>query len=80
MKDRKYYTLKSFGAGASTSLVAALDPELGIGETRNGKENYGAFLADCQINDQAQPLAVSSLEAEKLWELSQNLVKQKCEW
>ncbi|CRG87823.1 hypothetical protein PISL3812_04844 [Talaromyces islandicus] len=80
MKDRGHYTVKSFGAGASTSLVAALDPELGVGETRNSKENYGAFLADCQINEQAQPLAVSSLEAEKLWKLSQRLVKQNFEW
>lgn len=80
LKDNGHYTTKSLGAGASTSLVAALDPELGVGETRNGKENYGAFLADCQINEQAQPLAVSSLEAEKLWELSQDLVKQKFDW
>lgn len=80
MKDRGYYTVKSMGAGASTTLVAALDPELGVGETRNDKENYGAFLADCQINEQAQPLAVSSLEAERLWELSQKLVNQNFEW
>jgi NAD(P)-dependent dehydrogenase (short-subunit alcohol dehydrogenase family) len=80
LKDKGYYTVKSLGAGASTSLVAALDPELGAGETINGKENYGVYLADCQINERAQPLAVSSLEAEKLWELSQNLVKQKFDW
>ncbi|KAL1876133.1 hypothetical protein Plec18167_005396 [Paecilomyces lecythidis] len=80
MKEEGLYTLKSAGAGASTSLVAALDPELGVGETRNGKENYGVFLADCQINEQAQPLAVSSREAEKLWDLSQDLVKQSFDW
>jgi NAD(P)-dependent dehydrogenase (short-subunit alcohol dehydrogenase family) len=74
------YTYRTLGAGASTSLVAALDPKLGVGETRDGKENYGTYLADCQISDSALPLAVSSSEAEKLWNLSENVVKEKFAW
>lgn len=71
--------VKTLGAGSSTSLVAALDPKLGdrVGETVGGNENHGAFLVDCQISDKARPLAVSSEEAEKLWKLSEELVKQE---
>ncbi|OKL63569.1 hypothetical protein UA08_01923 [Talaromyces atroroseus] len=72
--------VRSLGAGASTSLVAALDPKLGVGKTKDGNENYGAYLADCQISDRARPLAVSSDEAEKLWELSEKLVKERFAW
>lgn len=39
---------KTLGAGASTSLTAALDPKLaqGVGEAKDGKENWGAYLVD----------------------------------
>lgn len=74
------YKFRTAGAGAATSLVAALDPMLGVGEVRDGKENYGIFLADCQINDGGNPRTVSSKEAEKLWALSEELVKEKFEW
>ncbi|KAL2024222.1 hypothetical protein VTK56DRAFT_9378 [Thermocarpiscus australiensis] len=80
MAQSGVYTYKTLGAGASTSLVAALDPRLGPGEARDGKENYGAFMVDCQISDKAQPLAVSSAEAERLWELSEKLVKEEFAW
>ncbi|RYP84523.1 hypothetical protein DL769_001182 [Monosporascus sp. CRB-8-3] len=82
MFDQGVYAYKTLGAGASTSLVAALDPKLaqGVGETKNGSENYGAFLVDCQVSDKANPLAVSGNEAEKLWKLSEELVKQKFSW
>jgi NAD(P)-dependent dehydrogenase (short-subunit alcohol dehydrogenase family) len=80
MAESGFYTYKTLGAGASTSLVAALDPKLGPGEVRDGKENYGAYLDDCQISDKARPGAVSSAEAEKLWKLSEELVKEKFEW
>lgn len=80
MKDRRVFTYKTLGAGASTSLVAALDPGLGVGKTKGGSENYGAYLADCQISDTAHPLAVSSSEAEKLWVLSEELVKERFAW
>jgi hypothetical protein len=44
---------------------------------RGDKENYGAFVEDCQISDRAHPGAVSSDEAGKLWKLSEELVKEK---
>ncbi|RYP19845.1 hypothetical protein DL765_003099 [Monosporascus sp. GIB2] len=80
--DQGAYTYKTLGAGASTSLVAALDPKLAqdVGETRNGSENYGAYLVDCQVSDKAKPSAVSSDGAEKLWKLSEELVKQSFSW
>lgn len=73
-------TYKTLGAGSSTSLVAALDPKMGPGETKEGSENYGAYLIDCQITTQGHPLAVSSSEAEKLWALSEKLVNEKMDW
>ncbi|KAF5245621.1 hypothetical protein FANTH_7257 [Fusarium anthophilum] len=77
-----FYTHKSVDAGASTSLVAALDPKLanGVGETHEGSENYGAYLADCQISTGAKPLAVSSSEAEKLWNFSEEVTGQRFSW
>ncbi|KLP23440.1 double substrate-specificity short chain dehydrogenase/reductase 2 [Fusarium fujikuroi] len=77
-----FFTTKSVEAGASTSLVAALDPKLanGVGETHEGSENYGAFLADCQISTEAMPLAVSSSEAKKLWAFSEEATGQKFSW
>ena len=80
MAEKKVFTWRTLGAGASTSVLAALDPKLGIGETRDGKENWGTFLMDCQISDKANPLASSSEEAEKLWKLSEDLVKEKFAW
>jgi NAD(P)-dependent dehydrogenase (short-subunit alcohol dehydrogenase family) len=77
-----FYEPKTLGAGASTSLTAALDPKLavGVGETHQGSENYGVFLADCQVCDKATPLAVSSSEAEKLWEFSEKVTGQEFSW
>ncbi|WZH42936.1 double substrate-specificity short chain dehydrogenase reductase 2 [Fusarium acuminatum] len=77
-----FYKPKTLGAGASTSLTAALDPKLavGVGETHEGSENYGVFLADCQVFDKALPLAVSSSEAEKLWEFSEKVTGQEFSW
>ena len=73
-------TYKTLGGGASTSLVAALDPKLGVSERKNGKENWGVYLSDCQIFGGAHVRAESSAEAEKLWVLSEELVKEKFEW
>lgn len=78
--EKGYYSYRTLGAGVSTALVAALDPKLGKGKTKDGKENHGAFLIDCQISDRAQPLAVSSSEAEKLWALSEELVHERFAW
>ncbi|KAH8884200.1 putative short-chain dehydrogenase [Thozetella sp. PMI_491] len=75
------FSYRTLGAGASTSLVAALDPKLGPGQAIEGKtENYGAFLEDCQICDKADPRAVSSEQAERLWKLSEELVGEQFSW
>jgi NAD(P)-dependent dehydrogenase (short-subunit alcohol dehydrogenase family) len=82
MNEGGMFAYKTLSAGASTTLVAALDPKLGneVGQSKNGNENWGAFLVDCQISDLAKPLAVSSQNAEKLWEVSEKLVGQKFSW
>ncbi|KAI0548489.1 putative short-chain dehydrogenase [Xylaria curta] len=80
MLDSGLFTYRTLGAGASTSLVAALDPKLGPGETRDGKENYGVYLDACQITDKALPGNVSDASGERLWKLSEELVKEKFEW
>ena len=82
MFENGAWSYKTLGAGASTSLIAALDPKLGygVGETKDGSENWGAFLIDCQISGNAAPLAVSSTEAEKLWDVSEKLVGQTFAW
>ncbi|KAF5005530.1 hypothetical protein FDECE_8023 [Fusarium decemcellulare] len=82
MRKLGFFTYKTLGAGASTSLVAALDPKLanGVGETHEGSENYGAYLLDCQVSTAANPLAVSSEHAERLWEFSEKSVGQKFSW
>ncbi|RAL03641.1 NAD(P)-binding protein [Aspergillus ibericus CBS 121593] len=73
---------KTLGAGAATSLVAALDPLLaqGVGESQYGSENWGSYLENCQISGEAHSLAVSSEEAEKLWGLSEGLVGEAFAW
>ncbi|KAE8370607.1 NAD(P)-binding protein [Aspergillus caelatus] len=73
---------RTLGAGASTTLVAALDPKLaqGVGKSRSGCENWGSYLDNCQISGKAHPLAVSSQEAEKLWDVSEKLVGQAFTW
>lgn len=82
MKSSGLFSHKTLGAGASSSLVAALDPELakGVGEDKNGTENWGSYIVDCQISDQASPLAVSSKEAETLWQFSEKSVGQTFSW
>ncbi|KAI0011814.1 putative short-chain dehydrogenase [Xylariaceae sp. FL0662B] len=77
MSEKGVFQYKTLGAGAATSLVAALDPKLRIDGTKDGKENYGAYLVDCQISNMANPLAVSSDGAERLWKLSEKLVKEE---
>lgn len=80
MMEGGRFTLKSLGAGAATTLVAALDPKLGKGEAKNGKRNYGVYLGDCQISEKATEGAESSEEAEKLWARSEELVGEKFAW
>ncbi|KIW41255.1 uncharacterized protein PV06_06828 [Exophiala oligosperma] len=68
-------SVKSLEAGASTTLVAALDPKLG----RPGSDGKGYFLSDCQVGD-VQPYAVDEAIARKLWELSERFVGEKFTW
>ncbi|CAK7240743.1 MAG: hypothetical protein STHCBS139747_002190 [Sporothrix thermara] len=82
MRDAGVFAVKTPGAGAATALVAALDPAVTV-EARGGPnntENYGAFMDDCQVTDKARELATSSAEADKLWSLSESLVKEKFSW
>lgn len=73
---------RSLGAGASTTLVAALDPELAqnVGKRKGDSENWGSYLDNCQISGRAHSFAVSTTEAEKLWEVSEQLVGQIFAW
>ncbi|KAI9642707.1 hypothetical protein NHQ30_008438 [Ciborinia camelliae] len=59
---------KSFEAGTSTILVAALDPAL--------KDHSGVFLSDCQISETAE-YTTNPQYAERLWALSEKIVGQK---
>ncbi|KAI0019254.1 NAD(P)-binding protein [Xylariomycetidae sp. FL0641] len=74
------WSYKSLQAGAATQLVAALDPGLTRPEPRDGKDNYGAFLDDCQITHKCDPLAVADAEADRLWKWSEEQVGEKFEW
>ncbi|RYP11274.1 hypothetical protein DL765_007826 [Monosporascus sp. GIB2] len=60
--------MKTLTQGASTTLVAALDPEL--------PAQSPAYLANCQITKPFE-YALEPDNAEKLWELSEQLVGQK---
>jgi NAD(P)-dependent dehydrogenase (short-subunit alcohol dehydrogenase family) len=70
------FKVKTQAAGAATTLVAATDPALGAPEAKDGKENYGVYLSDCQITTGALAKAESNEDAARLWELSERLVGQ----
>ncbi|KAI2626734.1 putative short-chain dehydrogenase [Hypoxylon sp. NC1633] len=78
--EKGFFTFRSQAAGSSTSLVAALDPKLSLPETKDGKENYGAFLADCQIDHKPTAESLSGDAADRMWKLSEDLVKEKFSW
>ncbi len=80
LREKGQASYISARAGSATSLVAALDPQLRLPEMRDGKDNYGAYLVDCQISDAATFKAVSGDEAEKLWNLSEELVEETFIW
>lgn len=61
------------GAGAATSVVAAVDPGLGDGKN-------GFYLMDCRVSDKAGERAVSSENAERLWGVSEGLVGERFAW
>ncbi|KAH8692795.1 hypothetical protein BGW36DRAFT_301920 [Talaromyces proteolyticus] len=67
---------KTLEEGASTTLVAALDPNLG----NPSSDGYGQFLSDCQIANMAPPYALDRAEADKLWEISEGMVREKFCW
>ncbi|EJD37508.1 NAD(P)-binding protein [Auricularia subglabra TFB-10046 SS5] len=59
---------KTHAEGAATTLVAALDPAL--------KDHKGAYLADCQVKPLESEAAKREDLPEKLWRLSETLVKE----
>ncbi|KAK0640057.1 WW domain-containing oxidoreductase [Lasiodiplodia hormozganensis] len=63
----QYKPKASIEEGASTTLVAAIDPAL--------SELKGIYLSDCHLID-AAPHATDANSAKKLWALSEDLVKQ----
>lgn len=66
---------KTLQEGASTTLVAALDPKL----ERPESDGKGYFLSDCQVGG-VQPYAVDEDIARKLWEMSEGFVGEKFAW
>jgi hypothetical protein len=64
---------KSLQQGCSTSLVAALDPEM-EGNNRN-------YLVNGEVSEFPPPVwAVSQENQEKLWEESEELVGERFRW
>lgn len=67
---------KTLEQGASTVLVAALDPKLG----NISGEGQGQFLSDCQLSKIVPPYALDKGKADKLWVMSEELVKHNFSW
>lgn len=64
--------MKSLEQGSATTLRAALDPGLEVGES--------CFLSDCQIQTdpvEIKPYALNKERAEKLWSLGEEMVGEK---
>lgn len=62
--------MKTIDQGCSTTMVAGLDPGL--------KPENGFMLADCQVHMEMCPeWSKSDDAAEKLWKLSEDIVKEK---
>ncbi|KAI0203283.1 putative short-chain dehydrogenase [Astrocystis sublimbata] len=70
MADQGLFVHRTLGAGAATSLVAALDPKLGP----------GVFMDACQVSKQPLCESISSDSGERLWKLSEELVKENFEF
>jgi NAD(P)-dependent dehydrogenase (short-subunit alcohol dehydrogenase family) len=77
---------KTLQQGCATTLRAALDPKLRLGEkviNKEGKGGRSCYLSDCQVvNDKAHiaPYALDGGYAARLWEISEDMVGQKFEW
>jgi len=63
---------KTLAAGAATTLVAALDPKLPPAD----KDGKGVYMEDCQITG-TKSWATDPVAAEKLWNVSEELVGEK---
>lgn len=64
--------MKSLEQGCSTTLRAALDPSLEVGDS--------CFLSDCQIQTdpvEIKPYALNKERAERLWSLGEEMVGEK---
>lgn len=81
------FKLKSADSGVATHVYAAFEPGLSSKWSINylfmrvkmtGAGNNGVYLQDCHIadpwTDTVKPWATSSIDAEKLWVLSEKLV------
>ena len=64
-------SFKSVAAGAATSVWAATSADLA--------DRGGLYLADCQVTDQHATWALDPAGAERLWELTEQLVGQRFE-
>jgi retinol dehydrogenase-12 len=59
---------KGMAAGASTSLVAALDPDV----------VPGGYYADCQIEDaRVHPAVLNEGIAKKLWDVTEKIIDER---
>ncbi|KAL2822817.1 hypothetical protein BDW59DRAFT_149222 [Aspergillus cavernicola] len=67
------FAVKSDQQGAATTVYAAFAPSL--------RDDNGAYLQDCHVanpwTETVKPWATDKLEAERLWKLSEELVKQE---
>jgi NAD(P)-dependent dehydrogenase (short-subunit alcohol dehydrogenase family) len=70
------FEFKTLSQGASTQCVAALDPAL----VDVGSHAKRIYLTDCQITDEVPAWSVDEKVAERLWEVSEELVGQKFDW
>lgn len=66
---------KSLQQGASTTLVAALDPSLKEPES----DGFGFFLSDCQIQ-KTLPHSVDEGDAKALWDYSEKAIGEHFDW
>ena len=66
---------KTLQQGASTMLVAALDPKLG----KPGSGGVDNFLLDCQIGS-TSPHAPEKASADDLWKMTEAWVEEKFSW
>lgn len=64
---------KTVEEAASTTLVAALDPQLG----KPDEKGYGQFLNDCQITMKVPPYSLDIRNADRLWAMSEHWVGEK---